>query len=280
MANVPIVSIGFDGYGLEDTLAGLAKTESKNILLCCIDGFTKHVIPEEMDEQAWHESRKLVQQHGLTFYGLFGHCNISDPDDLDKLKARMRYTKFMGGGYIDTNAGPKGQERGFFNNLPQVIELAEELDLSVCLETHGDMLENGEMAAEIFKKINSPRIKVSYDAANVFFYTRGRVNPVDDVRYIYDSIGMMHFKGVGHDADKDRWSFPLVEDADIDYHSLFDYLRKRNYSQMLAIELESRFHFEEEHGFSIDPVWPEDKVVAAYNREIRHLSNNLDWIEI
>ena len=278
--DMPIVSIGFDGYDLENALAGLAKTKSKNIILCCIDGFTKHVVPEEMEEQAWQESKRLLEKNGLHFYGLFGHCNLSDRKDLQKLKKRMRYTKFMGGSYIDTNAGPKGQEKGFFNNLPEIIELAEELDLVVCLETHGDMIETGEMASEIFKKITSPRIRVSYDPANVCFYTRGRVDPNKDVQFIYDHIGMMHFKGVCFEEDKNRWSFPLVKEADIDFETLFNTMRKKDYRHMVAIELESRFHFEEEKGFIIDPVWPEERVIAAYNQEIDYLSNKLDWIEV
>lgn len=280
MSDVPIVSIGFDGYDLEHTLSGLAKTKSKNIILCCIDGFTKHVIPEEMNEGAWEESKRLVEKNGVNFYGLFGHCNMSNREDLGKLKKRMQYTRFMGGSYIDTNAGPKGQEKEFFNNLPEIIELAEELDLVVCLETHGDMLETGEAASALFRKIDSPRIKVSYDPANVYFYTRGRVDPNSDVQSIYDHIGMMHFKGVSFDSKVNTWSFPLMDGADIDFEQFFDFMHKMGYGHMVAIELESRFHFEEEKGFSIDPVWPEQRVVAAYNQEIDHLSKRLTWIEV
>jgi sugar phosphate isomerase/epimerase len=278
--DMPIVSIGFDGYDLENTLKGLSKTKSKNIILCCIDGFTKHVVPEEMSEKAWQQSKKLMEENGLHFYGLFGHCNLSDEKDLQKLRKRMRYTRYMGGSYIDTNAGPKGQEKGFFNNLPEIIGLAEELDLVVCLETHGDMLETGEMASKIFEKINSQRIRLSYDPANVYFYTRGRVDPNRDVQFIFDHIGMLHFKGVSFDAGDNRWSFPLVKGADIDYGTFFNALRKLDYRHMVAIELESRFHFEEEQGFTIDAVWPEEKVIEAYNEEIDHLTSRLDWIEI
>ena len=106
--NIPLVSIGFDGYDLAAAVQGLAKTDSRNVILCCIDGFTKHVIPEEMDAQAWEATRALVMRSGLSFFGLFGHCNLSDNGDLPKLKKRMEFTRFMGGGYIDTNAGHKG----------------------------------------------------------------------------------------------------------------------------------------------------------------------------
>jgi sugar phosphate isomerase/epimerase len=276
--DIPLVSIGFDGYDLEQTLAGLSKTSSKHIILCCIDGFTKHVVPEEMTREKWQKTKDLVEKYGLTFFGLFGHCNISDPDDLEKLKRRMEYTRFMGGDYIDTNAGPRGEERGFFENIGKVIDMAEALDLTVCLETHGDMLITGAEALKIFDKIDSPRIRLSYDPANVFFYTRGKTNPVSDVEFIYEHIGMIHFKGVRSNEDGTAWGFPPASEAVIDYESFFELMKVRAYDGMIAVELEGRFRFEEGKGFLIDPVWPEAQVVDLYDREIAYLQKKLAWM--
>jgi sugar phosphate isomerase/epimerase len=281
-SNIPLVSIGFDGYDLEPALRGLARTDSRNVILCCIDGFTKHVIPEEMDMPAWEKTRALFQENGLTFYGLFGHCNLSDDADLPKLKKRMEYTRFMGGGYIDTNAGAKGTERQFHKNLPQIVELAEKLDLTVCLETHGDMLQTGKDCAALFKGIPSRRIRVSYDPANVYFYNRGTVNVAEDLTHALPFVGMVHFKGVNHTPDGAAWSFPLVQDSArngaFDYPSIFRVLETGAYHGMVAIELEERFRHEEGKGFVIDPVWPQDKVVKKYNEEIAYLQSRLTWL--
>jgi sugar phosphate isomerase/epimerase len=278
IADIPIVSIGFDGYDLETALRGLSKTKSRNVVLCCIDGFTKHVIPEEMSRDDWQISKDLFAEYDLNFYGLFGHCNLSDPNDLDKLKKRMEYTRFMGGDYIDTNAGPEGRVEEFHKNLPQVVELAEDLNLTVCLETHGDMLITGKEARKVFDRVESRRIRVSYDPANVYFYTRGRVDPTRDVEQIYEYIGMIHFKGVRSGSDGTEWSFPAMTEAVIDYDRFFDVMQSRNYTGMIAVELEGRFRFEEKRGFVIDPVWPEEKVVGLYDREIGYLKDKLNWM--
>jgi sugar phosphate isomerase/epimerase len=272
---IPLVSIGFDGYELEAAVRGLSKTKSKSAILCCIDGFTKHVVPEETTREEWGRHKALLKKYGVGFYGLFGHCNLSDPGDLPKLKKRMEYTRYMGGSYIDTNAGPAGQDTGFFRNLPEIVELAEELDLTVCLETHGDMLVSGAASRPVFDKVKSERVLVSYDPANVFFYTRGKVNPVTDVESIYERIGMIHFKGVAASGDGKRWTFPPARDASIDYRRFFDYIVKKGYRGMLAIELEGRFRFEEGKGFAIDPVWPEEKVIDLYNKEIEYIQTML-----
>lgn len=280
--NVPIVSIGFDGYELEPTVRGLAKTDSRNIILCCIDGFTKHVIPEEMSQAQWQRSRDLVRDAGLNFYGLFGHCNISSDEDMIKLEKRMRYTRYMGGDYIDTNSGPVGSEKRFHENLARVIDLAEELNLCVCLETHGDMIRTGADGRRLFEKIHSPRIRISYDPANIYFYNEGTVDPAQDLREALPYVGMIHFKGVHHNEDKSEWGFPLIEESVttsiFDYDRFFGLLEDSRYSGMVAIELEGRFRHVRGKGFVIDPVWPETEVVEKYNRDIDYLSRRLSWM--
>lgn len=277
-SDIPLVSIGFDGYSLEEAAKGLAKTRSKSTILCAIDGFTKHVVPEETSEREWERAKMTLAENGLRFFGLFGHCNLSDDRDIPKLMKRMAFTRSLGGGYIDTNAGPKGSEEGFFKNLPRIVELAEELDLLVCLETHGDMLETGERAERIFKKVKSERVRISYDPANVFFYTRGKTDPVSDISHAMEYVGMIHFKGVNVSADGRRWGFPPAGKAAIRYDELFGLLRRRAWKGLVAVELEERFRFEEGKGWQIDPVWPEERIVRAYDEEIAYLNENLDWL--
>ncbi len=65
--DVPLISIGFDGYNAAEALEGLSKTNSKNIILCAIDGFTKHVIPEEMSLENWEEIKELYKKYNLCF---------------------------------------------------------------------------------------------------------------------------------------------------------------------------------------------------------------------
>ena len=276
--DIPLISIGFDGYELEDTLKGLAKTNSKNIVLCAIDGFTKHVIPEEMDMSDWEKTKLLFNKYNLNFYGLAGHCNISDDSDMEKMEKRMRYTGFMGGKYIDTNAGHKGTEENFYKNAKEIIDLAEELDIVVCLETHGDMVESGASGQKLLEKIKSPRIRIGYDPANVYFYSRGIIDPIEDLKYALDYTGIIHFKGVSHNESESKWFFPDMQSSIFDYDKFFNILENYNYNKMIAIEVEGMLKFEEGKGFSEDPAWPQEKIIGAYNTEIEYLSNKLFWM--
>ncbi len=274
-SNISLISVGFDGYSLEDTLKGLSKTKVKNVSLCSLDSLTKHVMPEAMSREEWEKTELLFKKYGLTFFGLEGHCNVSDPGNLEKLEKRMEFTSFMNGKYIDTNAGPKGGEFLFFDNLKKIIALAERLNLTFCLETHGDIIESGRSGIKIFKRINSTRIRMCYDPANVYFYSNGRINPVEDLKYALDYIDIIHFKGIYHNQDKSKWSFPQMKDSIIEFDSIFRVLKSYKYSKMIAIEIENMFKFEKGKGFFKDRSLQENEIIDAYNSEIEYIGDKL-----
>jgi sugar phosphate isomerase/epimerase len=276
--DIPLISIGFDGYNLTEALEGLSKTKSRNIVLCAIDGFTKHVIPEDMNTSEWEEVKELYKKYGLHFYGLAGHCNISDDSDMEKMIRRMEFVKFMGGIYIDTNAGHKGTENNFYKNIKKIINLAEKTDLTICLETHGDLIDSGKSGCRLLEKVDSDRIRIAYDPANVYFYSRGSINPISDIKYAMDYIGIIHFKGVYRNDDKSKWSFPVMEKSSFSYDDFFKVLEDYKYSGMIALEVEGRYSFEEGKGFSESPVWDQGIIINTYNSEIEYLNQKLFWM--
>jgi sugar phosphate isomerase/epimerase len=108
--DIPLISVGFDGYNLEETLKRFQCTGSSNICLCALDEFTQHVLPEKMTDEEWVQTKKLFEKYGLKLYGLKGHCNVSDASNMEKIRRRMEFIRFMGGRYVDMSAGPKGSE--------------------------------------------------------------------------------------------------------------------------------------------------------------------------
>lgn len=54
--------------------------------------------------------------------------------------------------------------------------MLEQHNLTLVLETHGKEHGTGEKLARIVREIDSPRVKINYDTANVIFY--GGVDPV------------------------------------------------------------------------------------------------------
>ena len=122
------------------------------------------------------------------------------------------------------------------------------------------------------------RIKIGYDPANVYFYSRGMIDPADDVKFVLDNIGIIHFKGVCYNEDKSKWGFPAIEKSSFYYNDFFKVLEDYKYKGMIALEVEGRLSFEENKGFSQSPVWDKDKIINSYNSEIEYLKQKLYWI--
>jgi sugar phosphate isomerase/epimerase len=276
MKDIPLISVGFDGYDLGRTLDGLRRTASTNVCLCALDGFTQHVVPETMSREEWENTRRMFEIAGLKLFGLEGHCDLSDAANREKIRRRMEFTRFMGGRYIDLSAGPKGSERAFYEQAGFVADLAGELDITVCLETHGDMIDSGKSGNRILKKVGSERIRLCYDPANIYFYSRGEKNPIEDVEYALECTALIHYKGVSRDADGGRWSFPFMEEAVFDYERFFGILSARGYVGMAAIEIERMFSYRDSTGFVRDELWTVEDIVGAYNHEIAYLAPRLD----
>jgi len=278
MNDVPIISVGFDGYPLKQTIELLAKTGSTRICLCALDEFTHHVLPEQLEPQEWREVRGLLADNGLSLYGLEGHTDVSDPRNMEKIRKRMEFTRFLGGQYYDSSAGPSGGETSFLKNMKSLAELAKELEILFCLETHGDIIGTGREAAKVIEKIGSEQVRLCYDPANVYFYSRGAVDPVKDVEWAIERIGLIHFKGVNHDPQRREWSFPLMKEAAFGYEDFFALLEKRGYRGAVAIEIEKMFHFSEQAGFVRESMWTVQAILEAYRSEIDYLGRRLHWI--
>jgi sugar phosphate isomerase/epimerase len=278
--DIPLVSIGFAGCSLEDMLGGISKTKSRSVCPCAVDGVSLQIAPEIMGTDEWYSVRSSFEAHGLRFYGLEGHCDISDGGNLEKIRKRMAFTRFMGGRYIDLNAGPRSKSgrEGFFRNVAKVCEYAEEFDLLVCLETHGDLIGSGKEACGMLDRAGCGRLQLCYDAANVYFYSRGSIDPVEDLRYALDCTGLIHFKGVAHDPGQGLWSFPAMKDSPFSYEDFFEVLESNRYGGMVALEVEQMYSYTEQAGFTRGPGWTEDRIVAAYDFEIDYLSRRLSWM--
>ncbi|MEM3466561.1 MAG: TIM barrel protein, partial [Candidatus Jordarchaeales archaeon] len=178
---------------------------------------------------------------------------------------------------IDTNAGPKGTEESFYRNVGYIAELAEEMDLLVYLETHGDLITDGKTGVELLSKVKSDRVRMSYDPANVTFLSHGEVDVSEDLEYAMQYVGSIHFKGVRYDAEEDTWYFPRLKDSAIDYDKLFSVLERNKYRGDIAIEVED--HLKVVRGKIVES--PEKRtiheVVRAYNSDFSFIVSRMVW---
>ena len=96
----------------------------------------------------------------------------------------------------------------------------EKYNLKLVLETHGKEHGKGSVLADICRRVNSERVKVNYDTANVVFY--GDVDPCDDLADCIEDVAYVHLKDKG--GEKDVWDFPAVGKGWINFPKFFKQL--------------------------------------------------------
>lgn len=195
--------------------AGFAVAEIASIVGNCI-----HVTPAEMTDEKAGEVRGLLQANGLTTYAFSGHADLTDDVQYADFQVKMRFAKAIGAKVINTNSGPVGRRAVFLRNMPKIIDLAEKLDLVVCLESHGDIVDTAKSAVEVMKVFNHPLVRLNYDTGNTYYYAKGRINIAEDLKYGLPYLAHLHLKDIHIEGDR-VWYRPIGK-GDIDFAAVFD----------------------------------------------------------
>ena len=149
----------------------------------------------------------------------------------------MDFAKQIGVNIVNTGLGePKGKEAAerTYANIKTAANYANKLNITIAIETHGDIMSTGSKAREVLKEIGSPNVKINYDTANVLFY--GNVKPEDDLPLIVDQVVHVHLKDkIGGYKE---WNFPALGEGKINFPAIFEILRKNSYSGPLSVEIE------------------------------------------
>jgi len=149
----------------------------------------------------------------------------------------LDFAKQIGVNIVNTGLGePKGKEatERTYTNIKTAANYANKLNITIAIETHGDIMSTGSKAREVLKEIGSPNVKINYDTANVLFY--GNVKPEDDLPLIVDQVVHVHLKDkIGGYKE---WNFPALGEGKINFPAIFEILRKNSYSGPLSVEIE------------------------------------------
>jgi sugar phosphate isomerase/epimerase len=69
----------------------------------------------------------------------------------------------------------------YYKTVRSVCDYAAEKKVALVLKPHGGLNATSEQLRNIVQDINHPAFKVWYDPGNVFYYSKGELDPLDDV---------------------------------------------------------------------------------------------------
>ena len=225
----------YGGYTLSTALEHIAALGYRRVEIAAMYGLVEHIAQAQFTAKHAAEVKSMMSQNGLQSTAFSAHLYLNRPDAVDLLLPRMDFAKGIGAAIINTKAGaPSGMDQ-FLRNMERLIRHAEDIELRIGLETHGDIVDYGSAAVETVRRFGTDLVLLNYDFGNVLVNSRGTVDPAADFRKIQDAVGQLHLK----DAKKvdGIWEWTAIGHGTIDYSSILDGMRQRFTPLPMTVDL-------------------------------------------
>ena len=180
------------------------------------------------------KARELAQRCrdlGLSPILMFSGIYPEDAKGLDVLTMRLKQAAAAGIPQVLTFGHTDGQNRKtWVDRFRQLGPIARDLGVKLVVKQHG---ETGQVTGEIVREVNDDSIRVNYDAGNVMDYTKGQINPLEDIKTCAELVHSF--------CIKDHRMFPVNQDCgpglgEIDHYRLLTNVAATGREMPLACE--------------------------------------------
>lgn len=89
----------------------------------------------------------------------------------------------------------------YYQAVARCCDYAQEKEIMITLKPHGGLNADGPQLRAISEKIGHTNFKIYYDPGNIFYYSDGSIDPLDDVPTICDKVVGMCIKDYLHPRD-------------------------------------------------------------------------------
>ena len=187
--------------------------------------------PQEVDKIC-----KELDRHGLSVASLQAPCNIQNERVSEEFKAPIEMAeKFEAKRiFVSVHAGELERET-VYERLRELGDLAAEKGMFVILESHPDMVTNGDVGLQTMRGVNHPNIRINYDTANMYYYNEN-IDGVEEMKKILDYIEGVHLKDTN--GKYQTWHFPALGEGIVNFPKIRELLNKRGFYGPFTIEIE------------------------------------------
>jgi sugar phosphate isomerase/epimerase len=152
---------------------------------------------------------------GLEPLMMFSMIYPEQPNAIEVLTSRIRQAQAAGIPQVLTFGHTDAASRKLWvQRLKQLGPIARDHGVLIVAKQHGEV---GELTGQIIREVDDEGVKVNYDAGNVMDYTKGKVNPLEDIKTCVELIRSF--------CIKDHRLFPVDQDCgpgfgEIDHYRL------------------------------------------------------------
>jgi L-ribulose-5-phosphate 3-epimerase len=173
---------------------------------------------------------------GLSASSLHGECNVGRADVARQVEDQMPAfaalgTKIM---FVSVKVGDTPRETAYAR-LREAGDVAARHGVTIALETHPDLITNGDVALETMRAVDHPYVRINFDTANVYFYNQG-IDGVAELRKVAKFVAAVHLKDT--DGGYRHWHFPALGRGIVDFREVFATLDGVGFNGPYTLEIE------------------------------------------
>lgn len=188
-----------------------------------------------------------VAAHGLAISSVQVPLHVEREPDLAEVERQFQMVHDLGAGIVFTSAHAADDDlAAAYARLRQIGDVAARHGLVVALETHPNLIANGEAARRTMEAVAHPSIRVNYDTANVHYYNHG-VDSVAELRKCLPYVAALHLKE--SKGAYESFDFPPLGQGIVDFPAIFRLLDEAGFEGPTTLEIEFLSHPDPEGEF-------------------------------
>jgi len=222
------ISLGtnlFKGYSLEDALDMSKEWGFDHIELSLIMNMCEHVAEKDLNAEKATEIKTMIASKGMKCYAVSGHSpDITQDDQFEIFLKKLAFAGMMGAKILNVNAGVRTRKEEFYKKMPRAIALAEKYNITIGLESHGDIVNTAKDSIDVFKYFNHPLVRLNYDTGNTLFYNPIGVDVAEDIKYGFEYLSCLHLKDIYISGT--HVEYTPIGDGNVNFKDVFNTFRQ------------------------------------------------------
>lgn len=187
--------------------------------------------PEDADE--W---LRQIEPYGVCISSVICPCDISSDEGAENFSSIARAVQRMGASiaFVSVHAGELPLP-DVYRRIRRLGDIAGELGVKVAMETHPDLITNGDVASQTMQAVAHPNVGINFDTANIYYYNEG-TDSVTEIRKVLPHVFSVHLKDTN--GKPRTWHFPTLGEGVVDFPEIFRLLLGYGFRGPFTMELE------------------------------------------
>lgn len=174
--------------------------------------------------------------HDISVSSVQASLDIKNPNIGKDFAETAQAAKAMGAKriFVSVNAGEMDRAT-VYSRLRAVGDTCARYDVFAIMETHPDLVTNGDVGRQTMEGVHHPNIRINWDTANVYYYNQG-IDGVEELKKVLPYVEGVHLKDTN--GGYRTWYFPALGEGVVNFAEVFRVLNTRGFYGPFTMELE------------------------------------------